>query len=101
MVCNTDVIIVEPPGVPKVIQKESSFSTIVGVIELSILFCGAMAFASPPISPNILGSPGLALKSSISLFKKKPNSFTYNLDPKAPLSVVVTATALPNGSTIE
>ncbi len=70
-----------PPGVPTLIQSLPSFSTIVGVILLSIRFSGAILFASAPINPNILGTPGLLLKSSISLFRKKPNSSTYNLEP--------------------
>ena len=74
MVCKTEVIIVDPPGVPTTIYKLPFFSTIVGVIELNIRFSGSILLASAPISPNILGTPGLLLKSSISLFKKNPNS---------------------------
>ena len=81
MVCSTEVIIVDPPGVPTDINNFPFFSTIVGVIELSIRFPAAMLFASPPVTPNILGTPGLLLKSSISLFKKKPSSEQYNLEP--------------------
>ena len=48
-----------------------------------------MLFASEPVKPNILGVPGLEEKSSISLFKKKPNSSQYNLEPYASFIVVV------------
>ena len=65
---------VDPPGVPTTIHSAPFFSIIVGVIELNILFSGAISFAFAPSKPNIFGTPGLLLKSSISLFKKKPNS---------------------------
>ena len=38
-------------------------------------------FSSKPGTPNMFGVPGLELKSSISLFNKKPLSFTNTLDP--------------------
>ena len=74
--CITVVMIVEPPGEPRIKKGASSFSTIVGVIELRGLFIGSMAFASLPSRPNIFGSPGLLEKSSISLFKMKPAPVT-------------------------
>ena len=86
---------VDQPGVPRVIHSLLSFSTSVGVIELSILFCGAIALASPPIRPNQFGVPGFALKSSISLFKKNPSFLLYSFEPKEAFRVVVTAMALP------
>src|SRR6185369_7571087 len=97
----TVVIIVLPPGVPTTINSLPSFVIIVGVIELNILLLGAIAFASPPTKPNILGVPGLLLKSSISLFRRNPAPFTNTLLPNPPFKVVVTATALPSASTIE
>ena len=48
-------MIVDPPGVPTTINKLSSFSIIVGVIEESILLFGSIEFASPPTNPNIFG----------------------------------------------
>ena len=53
--CKT-VMIVEPPGDPNT-KNKSPFesSTIVGVIELSILLLGSIEFASFPIKPQVLG----------------------------------------------
>jgi len=68
----------------------------VGVIELNILFSGAMAFALEPTRPYTFGTPGFALKSSISLFKKNPAPFTSTLEPYPVFKVVVTETAFPN-----
>jgi hypothetical protein len=42
----------EPPGEPSTMDKEPSRSTMVGVMLLSIRFPGAMALASPPVSPK-------------------------------------------------
>ncbi len=78
IVCKTDVIMVEPPGVPKVIRSLPFFSTMVGVMELNMRFSGAILLASAPVKPNIFGTPALLLKSSISLFRKKPNSEQNN-----------------------
>ena len=49
--CKTEVIMVEPPGVPNTIFNLPSFSTIVGVMELSIRFSDAIELASEPIKP--------------------------------------------------
>ena len=49
----------------------------------------------------MFGVPGLALKSSISLFNRKPAPVTTWPLPYEPLSVVVVATALPSASTTE
>ncbi len=49
--------IVVPPGVPVIINGLLSFKTIVGVIELNILFPGWMELASPPIAPYIFWRP--------------------------------------------
>ena len=81
MVCNTDVIIVGPPGLPKIIDNSSFSSIIVGVIELNILFSGSIALISPPIKPYMLGKPGFIEKSSISLLKKNPNSSEISFEP--------------------
>ena len=101
MTWNTVVGIVEPPGEPTIIKRVPSFSTIVGVIELSILLPGSTELASPPISPYIFGNPGLTEKSSISLFNRNPAPFTTILFPNEPLRVVVTETAFPSLSTTE
>ena len=96
MFCKTEVIIVEPPGVPTTIFNFPSFSTIVGVIELNILFSGAISLALEPNKPKTFGTFGFALKSSISLFRKNPAPFTKTLEPYPVFKVVVTETALPN-----
>ncbi len=65
-------MIVLPPGEPTTINSLLSLVTMVGVMELSIRLPGSIAFACPPTRPNIFGTPGLMLKSSISLFSRKP-----------------------------
>ena len=89
------MIIVDPPGVPTTNFNAPSFSTMVGVIELSIRLPGSILLASAPNRPKKFGTPGLALKSSISLFRKNPAPPTTTLFPYAVFMVVVTETALP------
>ena len=91
----------DPPGDPNTINKLSFFSIIVGVMELNILLFGEMALASPPISPYKFGCPGFMLKSSISLFNKKPAFLTTTPLPNDPFKVVVIDTAFPSSSTME
>ena len=67
----------------------------------SIRFFGWISLASPPTAPNTFATPGLALKSSISSFNKKPAPSATTPAPKLKLIVVVLATALPQPSTIE
>ena len=67
----------------------------------SIRLLGAMALASPCTSPYIFALPGADVKSSISLFKRKPAPVTVTPLPKPPFNVVVTAAALPWASTTE
>ena len=59
----------------------------VGVMELKGRLPGAIAFALPCTRPNKFGAPGLAVKSSISSFKKKPVSPAMTLAPKSSLMV--------------
>ena len=66
-------------------------------IQISLI-SGAV-FASPWIKPNMFGLPGLTVKSSISLLSKKPAPVTVTPLPNEPLSVVVSATAMPLPST--
>jgi hypothetical protein len=47
--CITDVIMVEPPGVLTI--NDFYLSPLAIVIELSILFSGAILLASVPVSP--------------------------------------------------
>ena len=49
----------------------------------------------------MFGLPGADVKSSISLFNRKPAPVTVTPLPKPPFNVVVTAAALPFPSTIE
>ena len=91
-----------PPGLPTTsISRPSGSSTMVGVIDDSIRLPGPTALASPCTSPNMLGWPGADVKSSISLLRKKPAPSTTTRDPKPPLRVVVTDTAVPSASTTE
>ena len=53
------------------------------------------------MTPNAFGTPGLALKSSISSLSRKPAPSTTTPLPKLRFSVVVVDTALPWWSTIE
>jgi hypothetical protein len=78
-----------------------SFSTMVGVMELKGRLPGAMAFAVPWTKPKRFGTPGFAVKSSISSFKKNPVSPAMTLAPKSSLMVKVTDTAFPWPSTTE
>src|ERR1700739_193457 len=53
------------------------------------------------MSPYIFGAPGFDSKLSMSSFRRKPSPSAVTYDPKLPLRVVVTATALPSASRIE
>ena len=55
-------------------------------------FAGATALFWAPTSPNALGTPGWAEKSSISLFRIKPVPGTITLEPNDVLTVAVIAT---------
>ena len=66
----------EPPGEPTTSSSLPSLATMVGVIELSIRLPGAISLALPPVTPNMFGTPALALKSSISLFSRNPAPVT-------------------------
>ena len=65
-------LIVRPPGLPVIKTGSPSFRTIVGVIDDNGRFPGAIALASPWISPNMFLAPTIAVKSSISLFSRIP-----------------------------
>ncbi len=101
MVCSTALTMRLPPGVPSTSTVWPSFVTMVGVIELSGRLAGAIAFASPCTRPYRLGTPGLIVKSSISLFSSTPVPAAVTLAPNQSFSVYVTATALPQRSAIE
>ena len=69
----TDLLImVRPPGLPITRRGLPSFATIVGVILESMRLPGAISLAVRPTTPKKLATPGLMLKSSISLFSRKP-----------------------------
>ena len=80
-------MMVEPPGLPVTMNSLPSFSTIVGVIEDSGRLPGCTALAVPCTSPKALATPGLAVKSSISLLRRKPVSPAIRPVPKKKLSV--------------
>ncbi len=72
---------VRPPGDPVTILTLPSRSTIVGVMELSIRFPGAMMLAGVPIRPDVSVRPGIKLKSPISLFSRNPAPATTAFAP--------------------
>ncbi len=80
-------MMVPPPGEPSTSRTLPSRVTMVGVMDESGRLCGAMALASPCTSPNMLGAPGLAAKSSISLFSRKPAPSTVTPQPNQPFRV--------------
>ena len=85
---NTEVKMVLPPGVPMTrVTFPASSSSSVGVMEDSMRFPGWISLAVLPMTPKILGVPGLALKSSISLLRRKPAPSTTTPLPKAQLMV--------------
>ena len=87
IVCSTAVMIRLPPGVPRTSTGRPSRLTIVGLIELSGRLPGAIALASPCTRPKTLATPGLALKSSISLLSRTPVPAAVTLAPNQSLSV--------------
>ncbi len=95
MISRTVVMIRDPPGVPTTNTGLPSFSTMLGVMELRGRLPGAIALALPCTRPNMFAVPDLAVKSSISSFKKNPVSPAITLAPKSSLMVKVTDTALP------
>ncbi len=76
-------MIVGPPGLPSTSRTRpvTPSLTMVGDIDESMRFRGAIAFASPITSPYWLGAPGFAAKSSISLLRKKPAPSTTTRAP--------------------
>ena len=73
----------------------------VGLMELSGVLPGAIAFAAPCTRPNMLGDPGLLVKSSISLFSRTPVPGATRWMPNQSFSVYVTETAFPSWSMTE
>ena len=72
IVCSTVLMIMPLPGLPVTSQLRPSLTTIVGAIELSMRLPGAIALVVPVTRPALFGCPGRAVKSSISLFSRKP-----------------------------
>src|ERR1035441_240147 len=110
----TVVMMVEPPGEPRTSSglpglhcrlgpggQTSGPATMVGVMLESGRLPGAMALAALWMRPYMLGTPGLAVKSSISLLSRKPSAPAVTPEPNRPFSVYVLATALPSASTTE
>ncbi|MNZ89897.1 hypothetical protein D3C78_1088380 [compost metagenome] len=77
----------EPPGVPITRLTLPSRVIMVGLMDESMRLPGSMALASLPTTPKALATPGLALKSSISSFNRKPAPFTTTPLPKSQFSV--------------
>ncbi len=74
MLSNVDEMMVEPPGLPVTMNTLPCFSTMLGTIEDSEILPGWISLTWPCTSPNELGTPGLEVKSSIVLLRKKPVS---------------------------
>ena len=90
-----------PPDAPTTNSARPSRTTIVGVMLDRGFFPGATPLCLLCSSPNALGSPGRAVKSSISLFNTIPYFGSTTKLPKAVLMVSVQATAFPSASMIE
>src|ERR1043166_5944907 len=100
MFCHTAVMMRGPPPAPASMNSWPLLSsTIVGDIDDSMRLPGSILLAAPWTRPNTLGVPGLDVKSSISLFSRKPATVTPL--PNDVLSVVVIATAMPLASTVQ
>src|SRR5271155_3786681 len=103
----TVVMMVEPPGEPRTRRRLPRryqwlrVVMMVGVMAESGRLPGAMELAELWMRPNMLGTPIFEVKSSISLFMRKPRPSMRTPEPKPPLRVVVLETALPSESTME
>ena len=80
-VWSTEVGMVAPPGLPNTMKRSPLRVTMVGAMDDSIRFPGAMEFAALPTNPKRFGVFVATLKSSISLFSTKPASPTTTPDP--------------------
>ena len=67
-----------------------------GDIDDSMRLPGSILLRTPWTRPNVFGSPGLAVKSSISSLRKNPADSRYTPEPNRSFSVVVTAN--PDGT---
>ena len=67
----TVVMMVDPPGEPRTRRSLPSFRTMVGVMAESGRLPGAMELAGPWMRRNMLGTPTLEVKSSISSLRAK------------------------------
>jgi len=74
-------MIVRPPGLPVTMKSFPSRATMVGVMLDSMRLRGLARFGSVPIRPSAVVSPGPALKSPISLFRRKPAPGTTIREP--------------------
>jgi hypothetical protein len=74
-------MMVRPPGLPTTATSFPSFATMLGVMLDSIRCSGRARFGSVPIKPVESVSAGPALKSPISLFRKKPAPGTTMPEP--------------------
>ena len=88
-----------PPEAPASATALPSRNTMVGLIEDNGRLPGWGALAADCTKPNALGSPGRAVKSSISSFSMKPKPSTHTQDPHDKLMVSVHDTAIPFAST--
>ena len=86
MTCRTELIMRDPPGPPITSSTFPSRATMVGLMLLSGVFRGAIAFASVlPIRPKALGWSGWALK--VVHLVVEHNTGSGNHDPTAEIQV--------------
>ena len=80
-------MMVRPPGEPVTSASLPLRVTMVGDIDDSIRLPGAMTLGGVPMSPVVLVSPGLRLKSPISLLSRNPAPATTAFEPYPSSSV--------------
>jgi hypothetical protein len=87
IVARTIVMMRDPPGLPVTMRSSPLRVTIVGAIDESGRLPGAISLRTPCTSPYRFGTPGLAVKSSISSLSRKPVSPATTSAPNASLIV--------------
>ncbi len=98
MTCRVPVMILGPPLAPAVMVVRPSLTRMVGDMLESGRLPGSGRFRSDWRSPKRLASPGMVVKSFISLLRTIPSRGTARREPKLPLMVWVQATVMPSAS---
>ena len=81
IVSSTVLMMVRPPGLPVTMNSRPSLASIAGVMLDNIRLPGCARFGFVPISPSAVVSSGPALKSPISLLRRKPTPGTVIFEP--------------------